>query len=120
MSRRIFSSCDIVIMPSRFEPCGLAQMMGMRYGAVPLVNCTGGLADTVIDEKDGGFGFVMNRADPKELLKCILEAGRLYSGRKNKWAWLVKKCMKRDNSWKSRILPYENVYSESLEIRRAR
>jgi len=119
MARRIFSSCDIVMMPSRFEPCGLAQIMGMRYGAVPLVNSTGGLADTVSDVENGGFGFVMKKADPKELLECILRSGELYTS-KTRWAWLVKKCMRQDNSWKSRILPYENVYSSALRTRKAR
>ncbi len=119
MARRIFSGCDIVMMPSRFEPCGLAQMMGMRYGAVPLVNRTGGLADTVIDERDGGFGFVMNRAAPEELYKCIIRAGDLHR-RRNRWAWLVKKCMRQDNSWKSRVVLYEDVYSRAVITRKAR
>ncbi|NOQ22577.1 MAG: glycogen synthase GlgA [Candidatus Aegiribacteria sp.] len=119
MARRIFSGCDIIMMPSRFEPCGLAQMMGMRYGAVPLVNRTGGLADTVIDEKDGGFGFVMNGADPEELYECIIRASVLY-GQRNRWAWLVKKCMKQNNSWKSRVVLFEDVYSRAVNSRKAR
>jgi len=119
IARQIFSGCDIIMMPSRFEPCGLAQMMGMRYGAVPLVNSTGGLADTVIDEKEGGFGFVMRKADPEELYKCILRAGDIYSQR-NRWAWLVKKCMRQDNSWKSRVPLYEGVYSRAVNSRKAR
>lgn len=119
MARQIFSGCDIIMMPSRFEPCGLAQMMGMRYGAVPLVNNTGGLADTVIDEKDGGFGFVMNRADPEELYECIIRASVLQRQR-NRWTWLVKKCMKQDNSWKSRVELFEDVYSRAVNSRKAR
>ena len=119
IARQIFSGCDIIMMPSRFEPCGLAQMMGMRYGAVPLVNSTGGLADTVIDEKEGGFGFVMRKADPEELYKCILRADTLYR-RRNRWAWLVKKCMRQDNSWKSRVPLYEGVYSRAVNSRKAR
>ena len=119
MARRIFSGCDIIMMPSRFEPCGLAQMMGMRYGAVPLVNSTGGLADTVIDERDGGFGFVMNRAAPEELYKCILRAGVLHAQR-NRWTRLVKKAMKQDNSWNSRVPLYEDVYSRAVIARKTR
>jgi len=114
MARKIFSSCDVILMPSRFEPCGLAQMIGMRYGAVPVVNSTGGLADTVIDEEDGGFGFVMKKADSVELHKSILRAGELYK-RRNRWAWIVKKCMRQDNSWNSRISAYESVYSRAVE-----
>lgn len=119
MARKIFSGCDIILMPSRFEPCGLAQMMGMRYGAVPLVNRTGGLADTVIDEGDGGFGFVMKRADPETLYRCILRARGMHS-RRNRWAWLVKKCMRQDNSWKNRVVSYEGVYSRAINTRGAR
>ncbi|MEN8209397.1 MAG: glycogen synthase GlgA [Candidatus Fermentibacteria bacterium] len=119
MARRIFAGCDIIMMPSRFEPCGLAQMMGMRYGAVPLVNSTGGLADTVVDEKEGGFGFLMNRADPEELYQCILRANTLYR-RRNRWVWLEKKCMRQDNSWKSRVPLYEDVYSKALNSRKVR
>jgi len=119
MARQIFSGCDIIMMPSRFEPCGLAQMMGMRYGAVPLVNRTGGLADTVIDEKDGGFGFVMNGADPEELYECITRAEGVFSQR-NRWTWLVKKAMKQDNSWKSRVPLFEDVYSKAVNTRKAR
>ncbi len=119
MARRIFAGCDIIMMPSRFEPCGLAQMMGMRYGALPLVNSTGGLADTVIDEKDGGFGFVMNSADPEELYECIIRAEDLFSQR-NRWTSLVKKAMKQENSWKSRVALFEDVYSRAVNTRRAR
>ncbi len=114
MARKIFSGCDVILMPSRFEPCGLAQMIGMRYGAVPVVNGTGGLADTVIDEREGGFGFVMKKADTEELRKCILRAEDMYK-RRNRWAWIVKKCMRRDNSWDSRISAYGNVYSRAVE-----
>jgi len=119
MARQIFAGSDIVIMPSRFEPCGLAQMMGMRYGAVPLVSRTGGLADTVQDEEDGGFGFVMNRTGPEELFSCITRAGDLCR-RRNRWAWLIKKCMRQDNSWKSRISHYIDVYSRAIETRKGR
>ena len=119
MAHSIFAGCDLFIMPSRFEPCGLAQMMAMRYGAVPLVRKTGGLADTVIDEKDNGFGFVFNDADPDELLKTVLRARGLF-GNRRKWTWLAKKCMKQDNSWSSRVEQYVQVYREAVEIRRRR
>jgi starch synthase len=119
MARKIFGGCDLVVMPSRFEPCGLAQMIGMRYGAVPLVRATGGLADTVDDVIQGGCGFVFSKAHPRELLKTFRRAADLYN-RRNRWAWLVKKCMARDNSWESRMTDYEAVYEEAAAERRSR
>ncbi|MCK4670927.1 MAG: glycogen synthase GlgA [Candidatus Aegiribacteria sp.] len=119
MARSIFAGCDLFIMPSRFEPCGLAQMMAMRYGAVPLVRKTGGLADTVIDERDNGFGFVFDNADPDELLRTVLRARGLF-GNRRKWTWLVKRCMKQDNSWSSRAEQYVKVYRKAVETRRRR
>ena len=116
MARRIFAGSDVILMPSRFEPCGLAQMIGMRYGAVPLVRATGGLADTVVDHSRGGFGFVFHRTDPGELLQTIRRAAGLYNNR-NRWAWLVKKCMSRDNSWSSRVSGYEQVYEKAVRDR---
>lgn len=119
MARSIFAGCDLFVMPSRFEPCGLAQMMAMRYGAVPLVRKTGGLADTVIDERDNGFGFVFDKPDPDELLNTILRAQRLF-GNGRRWTWLSKKCMKQDNSWDNRAEQYVKVYGEAVETRRRR
>ncbi len=119
MARRIFAGCDVLLMPSRFEPCGLAQMIGMRYGAVPLVRRTGGLADTVRDVEDGGCGFVFRRPDPAELWKTLKSAVDLYN-RRNRWAWLIKRNMLQDNSWRSRITLYEDVYRKAKAHRKAR
>ncbi|OPL17856.1 MAG: hypothetical protein AVO35_08235 [Candidatus Aegiribacteria sp. MLS_C] len=119
MARKIFAGSDLVLMPSRFEPCGLAQMIGMRYGAVPLVRNTGGLADTVTDLDEGGCGFVFRSPDPVSLLSAFRRALDLYN-RRNRWPWLVKKCMGIDNSWASRTASYEKVYREAIAYRRAR
>ncbi|MBN2586879.1 MAG: glycogen synthase GlgA [Candidatus Fermentibacteraceae bacterium] len=119
MARKIFAGSDVLVMPSRFEPCGLAQMIGMRYGAVPLVRRTGGLADTVDDVDQGGCGFVFRKPDPDHLLKTFRRAVDLYN-RRNRWAWLVKKCMERDNSWDSRVGAYEEVYREAMAERSGR
>jgi starch synthase len=119
MARKVFSGSDLLLMPSRFEPCGLAQMIGMRYGAVPLVRLTGGLADTVRDVGDGGCGFVFRRPDPAELWKTLKSALDLYN-RRNRWAWLIKRNMLQDNSWRSRITLYEDVYRGAKAHRKAR
>ena len=113
IARKIFAGCDLFLMPSLFEPCGLAQMMAMRYGAVPLVRATGGLADTVTDIEDDGCGFVFENADSEELLETIVRARRLFTDRR-RWSWLVRKCMSIDNSWGSRAEPYLEVFRKAI------
>jgi starch synthase len=117
LARKIFAGCDLFLMPSRFEPCGLAQMMAMRYGAVPLVRKTGGLADTVTDVTQGGCGFVFEEADSEALLGTILRARRAFDDRKT-WSGLVRRCMGQDNSWDSRVGDYVTVFEKALSARR--
>jgi len=119
MARKIFAGCDILLMPSRFEPCGIAQMMGMRYGAVPVVRKTGGLADTVTDVEEGGCGFVFKNADPDDLLEALLRASHAFRDRRS-WSRLVRRCMAQNNSWDSRIPEYETVYRRAIETRGGR
>jgi len=117
MARKIFAGSDLFLMPSRFEPCGLGQMIAMRYGSVPLVRSTGGLADSVVDVENGGCGYIFRKSHPRDLLKAVLRA-RSDFGNRRRWAWLVKKCMRQDNSWSSRIPEYLRVYGEAVESRR--
>lgn len=119
IARKIFAGSDLYLMPSRFEPCGLAQMSAMRYGAVPLVNKTGGLTDTVEDVMSGGCGFVFERESPQELLSTISRAGAYFKNR-HRWAHLVKKCMREDNSWKHRAGEFEKVYRNAIQNRKNR
>lgn len=119
LARRIFAGSDLFLMPSLFEPCGLAQMMAMRYGSVPLVRMTGGLADTVTDVEDGGSGFVFRNSDSQELLETFLRALEYFRDRR-RWSWLVRKCMSIDNSWGSRVAPYLDVYDTAVANRRDR
>jgi len=119
MARKIFAGCDLFLMPSRFEPCGLAQLTAMRYGAVPLVRKTGGLADTVMDVAQGGCGFVFEEADSEALLETVLRARRAFDDRKA-WSGLVRRCMGRDNSWDSRVGDYVKVFDKALAARSSR
>jgi len=117
MARKIFAGCDLFLMPSRFEPCGLAQMTAMRYGAVPLVRRTGGLADTVVDVTSGGCGFVFGEPDSEELLAAILRARKAFDDRRG-WSGIVRRCMALDNSWNSRVDGYVKVFEKAAAARR--
>jgi len=120
LSRRIYSAADCLLVPSRYEPCGLTQMIALRYGALPIVRQTGGLADTVFDLQQhtkSGNGFVFNDATPKALLEAIDRALELYPQR-NRWLPLVKKGMEIDFSWGGSAHRYEELYEKALTKRR--
>jgi len=119
LARKIFAGSDIYLMPSRFEPCGLAQMMAMRYGSVPVVRRTGGLADTVFPASEDGNGFLFDGETPGSLLKSITEAAGLFRDRR-RWAWIRRRCMRCNNSWSDRVSEYEQVYIQAMENRRER
>lgn len=111
LSHRLYAAADLLIIPSRYEPCGLTQMIALRYGSVPLVRKTGGLADTVIDadQHESGFGFVFEDLDATELLATLDRA--LASYRKpQRWKELVKRGMEQDFSWSTSAQRYEQLY----------
>lgn len=108
-ARRIFAGADAFLMPSVFEPCGLGQMMAMRYGAVPLVRSVGGLADSVIS--DIGFSFSGGYEEFIKAVENLLEVWR----NKRRWAWYRRRCMSTDFSWDSRVIEYLEVYRNTLE-----
>ncbi|GFP84465.1 probable starch synthase 4 chloroplastic/amyloplastic [Phtheirospermum japonicum] len=104
LSHMLYAAGDIVLVPSIYEPCGLAQMIGMRYGAVPVVRKTGGLADTVFDMDDKlqpemANGFVFEGIDEGSLNWALDRAFSYYRERPNEWREIVKKVMEMDNSW---------------------
>jgi starch synthase len=106
-----YAGSDITVMPSLFEPCGLAQLIGMSYGSVPVVRCTGGLADTVIDfdSSEDGTGFVFSDYSTDELLKAIYRAIDAYHN-KPRWEEVIKNAMSADFSWDSPIASYIDLY----------
>jgi starch synthase len=113
LSHRIEAGADIFLMPSRFEPCGLNQMYSLRYGTVPIVHETGGLADTVVDV-DGsvtrpGNGFVFRPAQVDALRTAILRAER-YFHQPALWRELQARGMGEDHSWRSAALAYRDLY----------
>ena len=99
LAQKVFAAADIFLVPSRYEPCGLTQMIAMRYGAIPVVRSTGGLADTVADSLDGkGNGFVFNRYDGRDLLAAIERALGGYENTQG-WGILVKRAMECGCGW---------------------
>lgn len=114
MARKIYGSADIFLMPSRFEPCGLGQLIAMRYGSVPVVRKTGGLADTVepYNRYTGeGMGFAFENYNAHELLFAIKDAVYHYQDPK-KWWNIVRQGMERDSSWKESAGQYVQLYEQ--------
>ena len=110
LARKIYAGSDLFLMPSATEPCGLSQMIAMRYACVPIVNTVGGLKDTVTDCRLGsGNGFVMGRYDGSELLHTVDDALKLYSDKKN-WNMLRKYAASCDNSWGRSAKQYQELY----------
>jgi len=113
LAQRIYGGSDAFLMPSRFEPCGLGQMIALRYGSVPIVRATGGLADTVREGFDGnGFRF-----HPFELSHFTDAIGRAFVAYRDKegWALLRGRGMREDNSWTQSARQYAGVYRWALE-----
>ncbi len=117
LAQLIYGGSDIFLMPSRYEPCGLGQLISMRYGAVPLVRATGGLADTVIDSSDDlntGTGFVFTEYTGEALGWTIDRALSAYSN-KDGWRELITRGMSMDFSWSASAAEYEALYQTAKD-----
>ena len=118
MAHKIYAACDIFLMPSLFEPCGLGQLIAMAYGSIPLVRETGGLKDTVrpYNEFTGeGNGFSFYPADAHDMVHTLRMALGFYAD-KTVWTKLVKNAMKEDFSWGESAKEYEKLYNQLLGI----
>ena len=112
LANRIYAGSDMFLMPSKFEPCGLSQMISMRYGTLPIVRVTGGLEDTVIGHPLMGCnGFKFWDYDADNMLNGIKYALGVYKDKKE-WEKLVKNAVNTDNSWKTSAKHYMSVYEE--------
>ena len=119
LSHKIYASCDAFLMPSAFEPCGLSQLISMRYGTVPIVRETGGLRDTVTpyNEYTGeGLGFSFDNFNSSDMLHVINYAKDVYYNKPEAWKGLVRSCMKKDYSWQISADKYIQLYSEVTGI----
>ncbi|MDD7408865.1 MAG: glycogen/starch synthase [Anaerovoracaceae bacterium] len=115
LSHKLYSASDIFLMPSKTEPCGLSQMIAMRYGTVPVVRATGGLRDSVSDCTMGeGTGFVFENYDMSSFADALSRAISLY-GNKKSWEALVRYDLKQDFSWNRSALEYMKLYERAAQ-----
>ena len=118
LAHQLYASADILMMPSQFEPCGLGQLMAMRYGCLPLVRETGGLKDTVTPynkyTKDG-HGFSFSNYNAHELKQVLLDAILLYANNQDDWKILVRNAMKQDHSLEQMGKEYLELYERILK-----
>jgi starch synthase len=122
LAQRIYAGTDMFLMPSRFEPCGLGQLIAMRYGSVPVVRATGGLADTVQDfvpATDEGNGFVFEKYDRWALFAALIRAMETYK-HKEVWRRLQVRGMRADYSWARSARKYVDLYYRALASRISR
>ena len=113
LSHKIYASCDAFLMPSAFEPCGLSQLMSLRYGTLPIVRETGGLKDTVEPYNEfekTGTGFSFTNYNAHEMLDRVRYAQSIFQNKKRDWNKIVERAMNADFSWKASAKKYEEMY----------
>jgi len=121
LGQRIYAGADMFLMPSRFEPCGLGQMIAMRYGCVPVARATGGLVDTIedFDPRTGrGTGFLFGPYNRWALFAAVVRALEAYKN-PDTWRSIQRQGMARDFSWRASARKYVDLYYKALELKRA-
>ncbi len=121
LSHRIYAGADVLLIPSRYEPCGMTQMIAMRYGCVPLARATGGLRDTVRDIQQGAdsTGFLFETPKPAALTNAMQRAMRVYQN-EAVWQALQLRGMRRDFSWERSAQEYLRLYQELSDAKQKR
>lgn len=120
LAQRIYAGCDMFLMPSRFEPCGLGQLMSLRYGTIPIVRATGGLADTIQDvnaKSTRGNGFSFTEYDSKALYATVERTVGMFADNA-KWNSLVHRAMSADFSWANSGRRYADLYKQAITASR--
>jgi starch synthase len=115
-AHRLIAGADLILVPSRFEPCGLTQLFSLRYGTLPLVRAVGGLADTV---QDTVTGFSFQQATPDALQACVQRALAVYPDRP-RWQGMMRAGMAQSLGWDGSALQYLDLYDEACRARRGR
>jgi starch synthase len=115
LARRVYGGADMVLLPSRYEPCGLTQMIAMRYGAVPVAHAVGGLRDTIIDASDAqrGTGFLFAEPSAAAFAGALERAMATYYD-PQAWSALQRRGMSRDFSWKVSAIQYLELYRRAV------
>ena len=122
LAQRIYAGSDLFLMPSRFEPCGLGQLISFRYGTLPVVHEVGGLAETVRDlDRDAarGNGFSFAEYSPAAFDDAIARAMRVYRAGADVWTELVRRVMREDHSWGASAKRYAELYKKASRVRKA-
>lgn len=119
-AHQIYASCDAFLMPSLFEPCGLSQLIAMRYGTIPIVRETGGLKDTVIpynEYEHTGSGFSFRNYNAHDMLHVIQYAKSIYDDDRDSWNQMMKQDMQLDFSWEASAREYEKLYDSLIGLK---
>ncbi len=120
LAQKIYAGCDMFLMPSRFEPCGLGQIISLRYGTIPVVRATGGLAETIEDydaDNENGNGFSFNNFSANEMMDAIDRAIRLYDSNHDQWNNMIVRAMNMDFSWDRSAKKYVELYNTAIKKR---
>jgi starch synthase len=119
LAQRIYAGSDLFLMPSKFEPCGLGQLIALRYGTIPIVRETGGLNDTVLsyrEDTEEGNGFTFRNFNAHDMLNTINRAISFYQ-QKDIWEKIVENAMNQDYSWAQSALKYNQLYADLMMTR---
>lgn len=118
LAKKIYAACDLFLMPSRFEPCGLGQIISLRYGTIPVVRATGGLAETIIDYDENnalGNGFSFEEFSVNQFKKALERAIIVYKDKPEIWKELILRALNSDFSWKKPSIAYLELYALAIE-----
>ncbi|MDN5365114.1 MAG: starch synthase [Thermacetogenium sp.] len=118
LAQKIYAGADVFLMPSRFEPCGLSQMISLRYGTIPVVREVGGLADTISnydEQTETGNGFSFKPYEPGAFLEAIKRALKIYRQQPERWRHLMIRAMQSDFSWDRSAGEYVKLYRKAME-----
>jgi starch synthase len=116
LAHKIFAGSDIFLMPSKYEPCGLGQLIALRYGSIPVVRKTGGFIDSITEYNASTFegtGFLFNEYSSEKMLKAVKKAGKFYRDKKH-WEKITKNAMSQDFSWRNSAKEYLSLYKKTL------
>jgi starch synthase len=112
MAHKLYAAGDILLMPSRYEPCGLSQMIAMRYGCIPVASAVGGLKDSILPaDQSNGTGYLFEGSDENSLIPCLRKALLDYQNEK-KWSQMQQRAMDKDFSWTRSAGQYIDLYSQ--------